>query len=190
MEIAFDDFRNFLISNHIVDESKVAYYVNLVAWCLKASRKHFGDELTSTETNLFLRRLAKTKEHWQVDQAALSIRIYQYFIKTRKTAVHAVSIDDKQQWQYVANEMKNMLRLKQRAISTERTYLLWLRRFYRFVIRKNPDLSAGRLLKLTCPHLSEEECAAYAAPFPDIKFKAGVRRFPEIVPDRPDSLGA
>jgi pimeloyl-ACP methyl ester carboxylesterase len=51
-------------------------------------------------------------------------------------------------------------------------------------------MSAGRLLKLTCPHLSEEECAAYDAPFPSINYKAGVRRFPEIVPDRPDSPGA
>ncbi len=56
--------------------------------------------------------------------------------------------------------------------------------------RKNPDMSAGRLLKLTCPHLSEAECAAYEAPFPDIRYKAGVRRFPEIVPDRPDAPGA
>ena len=56
--------------------------------------------------------------------------------------------------------------------------------------KKNPDMSPGRVLKLTCPHLSKKECAAYDAPFPDIQFKAGVRRFPEIVPDRPDAPGA
>jgi haloalkane dehalogenase len=61
---------------------------------------------------------------------------------------------------------------------------------WRAWVRKNPDMSAGRLLKLTCPHLSEAECAAYEAPFPDIRYKAGVRRFPEIVPDRPDAPGA
>jgi haloalkane dehalogenase len=61
---------------------------------------------------------------------------------------------------------------------------------WRTWVKKNPDLSAGRLLKLTCPHLSEGECAAYDAPFPDVKYKAGVRRFPEIVPDRPDAPGA
>ncbi len=55
---------------------------------------------------------------------------------------------------------------------------------------KNPDMSAGRLLKLTCPHLSEKECVAYDAPFPDIRYKAGVRRFPEIVPALPDAPGA
>ena len=61
---------------------------------------------------------------------------------------------------------------------------------WRAWVRKNPDMSAGRLLELTCPHLSEAECAAYEAPFPDIRYKAGVRRFPEIVPDRPHAPGA
>lgn len=61
---------------------------------------------------------------------------------------------------------------------------------WRAWVRKNPDMSAGRLLKLTCPHQSEAECGAYDAPFPDIQYKAGVRRFPEIVPDHPDAPGA
>jgi len=57
-------------------------------------------------------------------------------------------------------------------------------------VSQNPDLGAGRLLKQTCPHLSEEECAAYDAPFPDIRYKAGVRRFPQMVPDNHDADGA
>jgi haloalkane dehalogenase/tRNA(adenine34) deaminase len=61
---------------------------------------------------------------------------------------------------------------------------------WRAWVKKNPDMSPGRLLKLTCPHLTEAECAAYDAPFPDMRYKAGVRRFPEIVPDRPDAPGA
>ena len=61
---------------------------------------------------------------------------------------------------------------------------------WRAWVRKNPDLSAGRLLNLTCPHLSEQECAAYDAPFPESSYKVGVRSFPEIVPDRLNSAGA
>jgi len=61
---------------------------------------------------------------------------------------------------------------------------------WRAWVGKNPDMSAGRLLKLMCPHLSEKECAAYDAPFPDIRYKAGVRRFPEIVPDQMNAPGA
>ena len=55
---------------------------------------------------------------------------------------------------------------------------------------KNPDMAVGKLMKRTCPHLSDAEVAAYDAPFPDASFKAGVRRFPPMVPERPDADGA
>ena len=51
-----------------------------------------------------------------------------------------------------------------------------------------PD--AGRLLGRACPHLTAEEQAAYDAPFPDIEHKAGVRAFPELLPEHPDADGA
>ncbi|MFX1410556.1 MAG: haloalkane dehalogenase, partial [Promethearchaeota archaeon] len=54
----------------------------------------------------------------------------------------------------------------------------------------HPDLEPGRLIGRACPHLTEEEKAAYNAPFPDIHYKAGVRRFPNIVPDHPEAPGA
>ncbi|MFN0313447.1 MAG: haloalkane dehalogenase [Burkholderiales bacterium] len=54
----------------------------------------------------------------------------------------------------------------------------------------HPDMEVGKLLGRTCPHLSEEERAAYDAPFPDARYKAGVRRFPNLVPDRPGAPGA
>jgi pimeloyl-ACP methyl ester carboxylesterase len=55
---------------------------------------------------------------------------------------------------------------------------------------KNPDLAAGKLLGRACPHLTGAEAAAYDAPFPDARYKAGVRRFPPLVPERYDDPGA
>jgi haloalkane dehalogenase len=55
---------------------------------------------------------------------------------------------------------------------------------------QHPDMAVGKLMGRTCPHLSAAECAAYDAPFPDMHYKAGVRRFPNLVPDRPDAAGA
>ena len=55
---------------------------------------------------------------------------------------------------------------------------------------RNPDMSPGKLLARTCGHLTAAEAAAYDAPFPDVRFKAGVRRFPQLVPDRGDAPGA
>ncbi len=53
-----------------------------------------------------------------------------------------------------------------------------------------PDLAVGRLMQRGCPHLGDAEAAAYDAPFPDRRYKAGVRRFPNLVPDRDDAPGA
>ena len=55
---------------------------------------------------------------------------------------------------------------------------------------KNPDMDVAKLMKRSCPHLSDAEAAAYAAPYPDASYKAGVRRFPNLVPERPDADGA
>ena len=55
---------------------------------------------------------------------------------------------------------------------------------------KNPDMDVARLMARSCPHLSATECQAYAAPYPDAAYKAGVRRFPNLVPDRSDADGA
>ena len=55
---------------------------------------------------------------------------------------------------------------------------------------KNPDMAVGKLMARTCPHLSTEECSAYDSPFPDIRNKAALSRFPKIVPDATDAPGA
>jgi pimeloyl-ACP methyl ester carboxylesterase len=57
---------------------------------------------------------------------------------------------------------------------------------WRSYAAKSPDMPVGGLIARGTPHLTAEEIAAYDAPFPDARFKAGVRRFPQLVPSRPD----
>jgi len=61
---------------------------------------------------------------------------------------------------------------------------------WRAYVSRNPDMAVGKLMTRTCPHLAPDEVAAYDAPFPDERYKAGVRRFPQLVPEFPDSPGA
>ncbi len=60
---------------------------------------------------------------------------------------------------------------------------------WRAYCRANPDLPVGALMKRSTPGLSEAEVAAYDAPFPDVRFKAGVRAFPELVMTDPAMPG-
>jgi pimeloyl-ACP methyl ester carboxylesterase len=57
-----------------------------------------------------------------------------------------------------------------------------------FVAAK-PDFSISGMMKRSVPGLSDAEAAAYDAPFPDARYRAGVRRFPALVPVAPDMEG-
>ena len=61
---------------------------------------------------------------------------------------------------------------------------------WRAFANSKPDMDIAALMKRGAPSLSDAEAAAYAAPFPDQRYKSGVRRFPNLVPDRPDAEGA
>lgn len=61
---------------------------------------------------------------------------------------------------------------------------------WRTFSNSTPDMDIAALMKRAVPSLSDDEAAAYAAPYPDARYKAGVRRFPNLVPDRSDAEGA
>ena len=52
-----------------------------------------------------------------------------------------------------------------------------------------PDMDVATLMQRGTPVLSDAEAAAYGAPFPDVSYKAGVRRFPELVMVSPEMEG-
>ena len=55
--------------------------------------------------------------------------------------------------------------------------------------RTQPDMDVAALMRRGTPILSDSEAAAYGAPFVDQSYKAGVRRFPELVMVEPDMEG-
>jgi len=60
---------------------------------------------------------------------------------------------------------------------------------WRDYVANTPDFPVGGLMKRATPILTEAETAAYDAPFPDDRYKAGVRRFPALVQTAPDMEG-
>ncbi|MEO0547792.1 MAG: haloalkane dehalogenase [Pseudomonadota bacterium] len=52
-----------------------------------------------------------------------------------------------------------------------------------------PDMDVGKLIARGTPVIGDAEIAAYNAPYPDIRYKAGVRRFPEMVMVEPGMEG-
>jgi pimeloyl-ACP methyl ester carboxylesterase len=63
-------------------------------------------------------------------------------------------------------------------------------RQWRAYSNSQPDLAVGKLLARGKPDMSAAEIAAYDAPFPDARYKAALRAFPNLVPDGGDAPGA
>jgi pimeloyl-ACP methyl ester carboxylesterase len=49
-------------------------------------------------------------------------------------------------------------------------------------VAKNPDFPIDKLMNQAVGNLSDAECAAYEAPYPDVSYRGGARTFPLIVP--------
>ena len=61
-------------------------------------------------------------------------------------------------------------------------------KIWRAFARWSPWFPIGRIIQSgTINELSREEMAAYDAPFPSAKYKAGARAFPRLVPTTPDN---
>ena len=55
--------------------------------------------------------------------------------------------------------------------------------------RSQDDLNISKLISRSDPDITNEELIGYDLPFPDRNFKAGVRKFPELMMDKPNSIG-
>lgn len=55
--------------------------------------------------------------------------------------------------------------------------------------KTNPDYDIAALFQKYVPGMSEEVANAYAAPFPDARYRAGVRKFPSLVMTEPGIEG-
>lgn len=61
---------------------------------------------------------------------------------------------------------------------------------WRAFSNRSPDMDIAGLMKRSIKGIGEAEALAYAAPYPDQRYKSAVRRFPNLVPDRPEAEGA
>ncbi len=53
---------------------------------------------------------------------------------------------------------------------------------WRAYAANTPDMAVGALIQRANSEVTSAEAVAYDAPFPDARYKAGVRRFPQLVP--------
>ena len=142
-----DIFQQFLSDKERVPERNIPYYLKWVTDCYRYFNLAQDVSLSNGQLEDFLRHLAKNHEDWQVRQADRAVRLYVFFLAKAARAAEESTSGYAQDWNAVEQSTMQALRLRQRSISTEKTYLTWLRQFRSFVKGQQPALLAGRDLQ-------------------------------------------
>ena len=94
--------------------------------------------LTQQEISDYLSQLSRHCQQWQVIQASEAINLFVFFRRRKSIEQKNGDVSSDDRWKLHADDLIRMIRLRHLSINTERTYLSWLRSFYRFVGGKPP----------------------------------------------------
>ncbi len=156
-------FKAYLQEKQLVAPKRIPFYAVWVSKYLDFCENQNQKGLDPSQlAELFIRQLGRKHEDWQVAQAREAVKLYRYYRRRAESMEPDGSEDAKAQWRQVAEETVRMLRLKHRSLSTEKTYLGWLRQFYRFLDGRAPgDIDASHL-KDFLSHLAVDRRVARA----------------------------
>ncbi|MEA2081998.1 MAG: integron integrase [Elusimicrobiota bacterium] len=129
-------FENYLRETRIVAENQVPYYVTWVSKFYAFLGKKMNDAVLPGEIDRFIKNTGKYREDWQIKQADDAIRLFLYFLSKKKG--EQAPENSEAEWKTAAELMKKILRLRHRSVSTERTYMFWLRGFYKHLKGSSP----------------------------------------------------
>ncbi|MCP3873602.1 MAG: integron integrase [Desulfobacteraceae bacterium] len=112
--------------------------------------------IISEDIDQFLKKLSSTYESWQVQQASDAVSLYRICQRRKTTTIVQNSDEPARQWKHVADEMVRMIRLRHLSIRTEKTYMGWIRSYYRFLKGKSPQKLNQTDLKDFLTHLAAD----------------------------------
>jgi integron integrase len=149
-------YEAFLTKKGTVKTQYVPFYLKWVSDCYTLLNEPLSNRLGSEQKNQFLSHMAKRHEDWQVKQADAALRLYDYFLSRTISPETGEPSSQEEKWRLLEEKMRNALRLRHRSLSTEKTYLIWLRGFKGFVGQKEPHQLEGRDLQDFLSHLAVE----------------------------------
>jgi len=151
------EFKSYLLDKKYIRDKYVPYYIKWVSDCYSYLDESTENRLTTDKIQGFLRHLSKNHEDWQVNQADYALRLYQFFLSQGKQDEQANVAGDLDEWKELEDETRKLLRLRHRSLSTEKTYIGWLRRFRGFVKEKATGHLEGKDLQDFLSHLAVDK---------------------------------
>lgn len=157
------EFKAYLLAMRMTTPKTVDFYLHWVRQFYRFSRMEIGETANREAVEAYLKHLSKKHEDWQVDQAAQAIKLYQFHKSRQERAKTNKNIGNDAQWRAAADDMRKMLRLMHRSHRTEKTYLGWVRRFYRFLDGQSPHRLESSHVKDFMTHLAVEQKVSASA---------------------------
>lgn len=142
------DFQKYIFENKLAPENQIPFYANWVNKFIRFSNTR-QDKALDLRAQLFIAALKKDRklQDWQFTQADNAIKLYIHHFLPASGGVAKLSpnadIEVKNKfpdYQKIQKEIREILRIKHYAYSTERTYIGWFKRFYDYLTGvKNKD---------------------------------------------------
>jgi integron integrase len=150
-------FQAFLQDKKAIKPQSVPFYLKWVSDCYGFLNESLSARLAGDRKKEFLSHMAKRHEDWQVRQADTALRLYDYFLSKNVPDTASDGHSDGAKWKDLQEKMREALRLRQRSLSTEKTYLMWLRSFRQWVAGRSPQELTARDLQDFLSHLAVEK---------------------------------
>jgi integron integrase len=150
-------FEAFLSKKGTVKTQYLPFYLKWVSDCYAFLNEPLPNRLGSEQRKQFLAHMAKRHEDWQIKQADTALRLYDYFLSKAVPPTTDEPSSHEERWRHLEEKMRDALRLRHRSLSTEKTYLIWLRNFRGFVGEKRPHQLEGRDLQDFLSHLAVDK---------------------------------
>ncbi len=132
-----EDFKKFLSKTNTIPAKKIPYYLNWVTKFFSFTHLAEDSPLPQEKITAFRENMGKNYEEWQVKQAIEALRLFIFFQTQRQSVSPSTALKNKD-WDGVIGETIQVLCLKHRALSTERSYLHWIKSFIFFLKGKSP----------------------------------------------------
>lgn len=107
----FREYESFLTRKGNIKPPNIPYYVKWVSDCYRFLNESESKRLSSDQKGQFLSRMGKNHEDWQVKQADIALRLYDYFLSRREMETSKASSADSLQWTSVEDKLRQALRL-------------------------------------------------------------------------------
>jgi integron integrase len=147
----------FIAENFRVSSHKIPYYFR---WIGKYSELADKTGLSENARDKFLKDLCTRYPLWQVEQADKAIAIYLSFMrKNDEFNMKSLKLDNSV-WRNVILNMKEEMKLQNKALKTERSYIYWAKKFSEYTGNKKPGVVNQDDVKAFLTYLAVERSVA------------------------------